>query len=321
MMLRLNAVLAALLLTMGCSPEVTPITEQQYTERYLQLNSIELQSEVLPYSESYLAKRHQLNQAFYETQPKQGEVWYFASAQLTLERYPGRFLPLNPRVIAHVLQANEAHPALLGAYFEQLQRQLQLGEASKIWHWQTTVDKVLALVTEAKYQSIPELRLFTAYLTDYKQSAAEHFALKQYPNGEEWYRALLIRYAGAAQAQSDVTTLWAIVNQFSFSAEQHSASGAAFCLPEQCPVAESILPTAEALQRSVHQFGKLPADAVHARLLLDIALHYKGWQIRQAEQWLQQRGWQDRLQNAQLIDDIAHQPGLSLLYWLAWRTQ
>ncbi|WP_419147837.1 hypothetical protein [Pseudoalteromonas 'SMAR'] len=319
----------------GCTDSKTTILTQQQLQQQLQQLNVALQSTAstntasantasantastslarLPFSEAYLARRHELlnSQLSNPDATAQKELNYLKIQ----ERYPERFLlwPAHLPVLKNL--TNHTTPAQVEEWLTLVKARLEAGLESKIKL--SRID--LRLITEQLAQSDNNSAAFTAlnnYLSSYKPRAMP--GLQQLPNGKEWYQSKLNFYGNIQASPNQVLAQLASGSELEpirqlgeLTLSLNEPAILTLLGPDCAQVGGlnwrdgfiNIPATVGSCQQQLQQYESL----LRVLMEIDIGIHVQGWSTKQAVVALNSRLALNEQQAQQLVNNIIYFP-------------
>lgn len=287
----------------------------------------------LPFSESYLEKRHTIFQSL-RAMDLTAEQQQLADYLSIAERFPARYFPwpAHANVVANMLKNNKVSQQAIADWVNFTMTQLSLGLQSKLKLNQLEIDALKLQLAKLKLRSDLSTNLsialtrFEAYLAAYTPRGS--IGLYGLANGAPWYQSKLNYFAGSTKAPLQ----WLAKIQSSLAVSTPQAfdlplSGEHFhSVLEQWLVSKSVttdrgldwaqgyknLPTTTELV--LENMSEAEKTFWLAMMETDLGIHYHAWTSQQAKVNLLKRVKLTPQQADYLVADIVFYPAFSFSF-------
>ncbi len=319
----------------GCTDSKTTILTQQQLQQQLQQLNVALQSTAstntasantasantastslarLPFSEAYLARRHELlnSQLSNPDATAQKELNYLKIQ----ERYPERFLPWPAHLPVLNNLTTYATQAQVEDWLTLVKARLETGLESNIKLSRSDLRLITEQLARTAHSSAA-LTALTRYLSNYKPRAMP--GLQQLPNGKEWYQSKLNFYGNIQAPPNQVLAQLANESELERLGQLADVT---FNLKEPAILTLAgsdcskvgglnwrdgfinIPATVAQCQQQLQQYESL----LRVLMEIDIGIHVQGWSTKQAVVALNSRLALNEQQAQQLVNNIIYFP-------------
>ncbi|RZQ53541.1 hypothetical protein C1E23_08660 [Pseudoalteromonas phenolica] len=264
------------------------------------------QSQILPFSEAYLKKRHTaLSNADLQslTDHQIEELQYL----IIQERYPERFLPW-PASINVATNLNEQQKQ---AWQKLVITRLEDAKKSKIFYNRYELNKLKAY---SESESLPDL---IEYFETYKPRS--RLGIYQLPNGKEWYQSKVNHYLGAVEnPQIILSNIQALTSHYSKYNSNSVSLSISDIAKKHCSIVDGL--------NWEHGFINFSATFEQCEIKsllaykqvtlvlaeIDLGIHFQAWSEQQAMVVLNQKLLLQPEQAMELLDYIVMNPAAVL---------
>lgn len=304
---------------LGCDNAATTKSEQELTSDLVQLNSLlrvavtdETRGIVWPYSDGYLKTRHELYAMLAKHNPT-SEISYLQIS----ERFPQRFLPW-PIQSDLVETLHNLSPDKQDEWFNFVSKRLNEAAESKIRLTQFEREELVHSLSSLGNQSAAAKALLSQLQTYVPRT---RLGMDQLPNGSEWYQSKLNYFAGAVNKPLD----WMQIVSIKLTDERKVAAiELNFANWNTSIIEQFVLGQCEPVNGFDWQFHyynisetvercslSLDSDVGYfwaTIMMLDLGLHYQGWNQQLAEAFLTARLDVDEETKVNIIRQVSLYP-------------
>lgn len=304
---------------LGCDNVTTPISEQDLKTDLVHLNQLlraassgEATDVVWPYSDGYLKTRHEL----YALLAKHYQTSEISYLQIS-ERFPQRFLPW-PIQSDLVETLRHLSPDEQDNWFDFVSKRLNEAAESKIRLTQFEREELVRSLTSFSNQSAAAKALLSQ-LENYVPRT--RLGMDQLPNGSEWYQSKLNYFADAVNKPLD----WMQIVSIKLTDERKVAAIELNYANWNTSIVEQfVLGQCEPVSGFDWQFHyynisetvkrcslSLDSDVGYfwaTLMMLDLGLHYQGWNQQLAEAFLTARLDVDEETKVNIIRQVSLYP-------------